>query len=242
MERNVDGISIKVYINNLFAKWWYTNIHEWPEMIWLKENILKEGDVVCDCGANSGYTSVYFSKIIGRSGSVYAFEPHPLNVQAIYKNIEINNINNITVIPFAVGNSTGEVNLSTHPNGAITRDEKNIIKVTVVKLDDYLDKFRPTFLKIDVEGFEVEVLKGAQNILKLKPKLDLEIHCGAFENPQISVAEIYSIIDFSRYNCWVQLDPREPIIPFDKKIHTTCMIAKHNVVHLFAKPIEFSNS
>lgn len=233
MVRNVDGEEVKVYINNLFAKHWYQNQHAWPEMKWLKENILTTDDVVFDCGANSGYTSVFFSKVIGTKGTVYAFEPHPLNLEAIYKNIELNNVGNISVVNAAVGSSKGELFLSRHPNGCVTATDKDTFKVEVVKLDDFLPQALPTFIKIDVEGFELEVLRGAKNILKTKPKLDIEIHCAFFSEREQTIRDIFSMIDFDSYKLWIQLTPGGKIESFVKENYPIETIGRHDVVHLF---------
>ncbi len=236
MTRNVDGESIDLFINNLFAKGWYTNIHKWPEMIWLKENLISKGDVVFDCGANSGYTSVFFSRIVGVIGKVYAYEPHPLNIMALRKNTEINNAQNIVIIGAAVGSTPSKLFLSKHPNGAIIDRSDKTIQVDVVTLDDQLPLIKPDFIKIDVEGHEIEVLKGAKKCLKLLPKLDIEIHCASFSDAKNSVSEIFLLIDFQKYNIWIQLDPNGSITEFDPKIHSIENISRMEVVHIFAKP------
>lgn len=235
MVRNVDGEPINVYINNLFAKWWYTNIHAWPELRWLRENMLELGDVVFDCGANNGYTSVFFAKAVGSQGLVYAFEPHPLNIEAIYKNVELNNVSNVKVISSAVGSKHGTLSFSRHPNASISR-EKGAINVDVVLLDDFIMEVKPTFIKIDVEGFELEVLRGAKEILKYRPKLDLEIHCANFQDREKTLLEIFELIDFESYKSWIQLDPKGSIDSFDLNVHTVEKVISHNVVHIFLKP------
>jgi hypothetical protein len=103
-------------------------------------------------------------------------------------------------------------------------------------LDDAIKNQSPTFIKIDVEGYEIEVLKGATEILKTRPKLEVEIHCAAFKNRLEDVKELLSYIPFSAYDFFIQLLPQGDIqhhIPNDK---TAELIAQYNNVHLFALP------
>ncbi|MEQ8753394.1 MAG: FkbM family methyltransferase [Coleofasciculus sp. G1-WW12-02] len=113
---------------------------------------------------------------------------------------------------------------------------KNLIygveEVEIVSLDSYVQQHNimPTVLKIDVEGYETEVLKGAKNILKSAPKLEIEIHTEVLSRQNTSVQEILKLIDVSRYQCWIQWDEFEAPIEFDPKQE----IPKR--VHLFAIP------
>ena len=67
----------------------------------MKDNI-KKGDVVIDCGANIGYYSLLFSKLVGDSGKVFAFEPDPTNFSLLQKNLKENNIKNVIALNLAV--------------------------------------------------------------------------------------------------------------------------------------------
>lgn len=72
------------------------------------EKIIKKGDIVIDCGANIGYYSLLFSKLVGESGKVFAFEPEPTNFFLLQKNLKENNITNVKALNLAVSDKEGE--------------------------------------------------------------------------------------------------------------------------------------
>jgi len=75
------------------------------------KKIVNDGDVVLDIGANIGYYTLIFAKLVGKNGKVYAFEPEPNNLAILKKNIEINGYKNIEVIDKVVSNKNGTVKL-----------------------------------------------------------------------------------------------------------------------------------
>jgi len=163
----------------------------------LGENFLKqlnlEGKVVYDIGAHKGIYTLFFCKKVGLKGWVYSFEPNPKNTNLIKEHLQINGFSNVTIYSFALGDEEIEVNLQIpfiddsrasivkEKYSMINQNEKcNYIRVKVYPIDDVIKKNNlkiPDFLKIDVEGAEYDVLKGALNIIKNnKPDIYLEIH------------------------------------------------------------------
>ena len=67
---------------------------------------IQPGDTVLDLGANIGYFTLLFAKLVGNNGIVFAFEPEPQNIALLTKNIKINNYKNVTLVPKAVSNTT----------------------------------------------------------------------------------------------------------------------------------------
>jgi hypothetical protein len=86
------------------------SIHEPLETGLVKEKI-KKGDVVLDIGANIGYYTLIFAKLVGEEGKVFAFEPEPTNFSLLEKNVEINGYKNVVLIQKAVSNETGKIRL-----------------------------------------------------------------------------------------------------------------------------------
>lgn len=151
-------------------------------------NSLNQGDVVLDIGANIGYYSILASKLVGKKGKVYAFEPDPQNIKLLYKNIKLNNCSNVIVIEAALGSKKGELRLIqdlSNP-GESKLSEKNMgnsVMVKVLTLDQFVnsEKIKKIdLIKVDVEGSELDVLKGSIKTLKLNKSLKLFIEC----NPQ----------------------------------------------------------
>jgi len=229
-------------ISSLFAKEIYDNkdnIEKWSELYWVRDNQLVTGDLAVDCGSNTGYTSLFFSQCVGKNGSVYCFEPQPDNAKAAIVNIKMNNCKNVTIENVALGAKKGIVNFIDVPNGSVgVLEDTKSIKVQMTTLDDYFSKIHPNFLKIDVEGYEIEVLKGGKRILSENPKLDIEIHCAAYQNRESGVAELLSLINISKYDIYLQLERNSSVCYYDHKKITPKLISEHDNIHLFAIPIK----
>lgn len=140
-----------------------------------KYNDIKAGDTVLDIGANIGMFTIKAAKIAGDAGKIIAFEPEPKNIKLLKENTK--NLKNVLIIPKAIGNISGKIELLVHPSSGahfIVSDlnpdpEDKIIMVQIEKLDkifEELDLDIVDFVKIDIEGWEMEALKGAVNSLK----------------------------------------------------------------------------
>lgn len=160
----------------------YTGEYE-PLTTKIVSNIIKEGDVVVDIGANIGYYTLLFSKLVGKSGKVYAFEPESNNFCFLKKNIELNGCCNVIAEQKAVSDINGVVKLfldETNPGAHTMIDEhKNLhsIDVQCVTLDSYFKdmKQKPTLIKADVQGVEDRVLRGASDFVDGKIVFVLEL-------------------------------------------------------------------
>jgi FkbM family methyltransferase len=132
---------------------------------------------VVDAGANLGITAVYLSRLAEK---VYAFEPVPQTYSFLQETIQLNDRKNIEAIPSALGNMAGTLEMQIFPsdksgwNSAfVPRTEEShpvsTKKVPIVRLDEFARERhidRIGFLKIDVEGYELEVLRGAEALLR----------------------------------------------------------------------------
>jgi len=238
---SIDGKPMKVLISDLFSKACYDspqNLDAWKELYWIKSNILVEGDIVADCGANIGFTGLFFANCVGSTGKVIGFEALPSNAVVAKKNIELNKIKNFEMQNKALGSHVGTIKFIDEPNGSVGEMVgSKSIDVPMTTLDDFFSNEKPTFIKIDVEGYEIEVLKGAQNILQSKPKLDIEIHCSSFDNSIAKVSELLALVDLSAYKIYIQLTPNAEIVLYEEKSVNANLIAEYDNVHLFAIPL-----
>jgi len=157
-------------------------IYEENETNFLK-NLIKKGDVVLDIGANIGYYTLLFAQLVGNTGKVYAFEPDPRNYQLIEKNIEINNFTNVVLVKKAVCAKSGNTTLYLMESGAhntLKKDHPDTIDeidVDLISLDDYFKTLPiiPDFIKMDIEGNELNALTGMRHILQsYKTKIMIE--------------------------------------------------------------------
>jgi FkbM family methyltransferase len=148
----------------------------------LVEGLLQEGMTVVDVGGNHGLFSMEAAHFVGSTGYVYAFEPTPELCDHIRKHLEVNHIKNVYLLEKAVGSFDGNAKLRVHHectglNSLASQDlvwqgstlvADQVINVPLCKLDTVVNTENIShidILKIDVEGFELEVLQGARNIL-----------------------------------------------------------------------------
>jgi len=137
---------------------------------------LEKGDVAYDIGANVGVHTVLMAKVVGDKGCVVAFEPESETFNTLKKNISINKLNNVIPLSVALSDRKDEKNLyfTGDTGGFSLRDKSGISKGSKVELipGDILIKEKelppPNVVKIDVEGFEYEVIKGLMEALKNK--------------------------------------------------------------------------
>ncbi len=136
--------------------------------------LITPGMVVIDVGANIGYFSLLASTLVGADGRVHAFEPDPVNCGLLRKNVRMNRASNIKVIEAALSNSDAPVplflnsdNKGDHRIWETSGESRKKITVNATTLDRYLRETKtvPTFIKIDVQGAEGQVLDGMKEIL-----------------------------------------------------------------------------
>jgi FkbM family methyltransferase len=151
----------------------------------LIERILEPGMTVVDVGANHGMFSLEAALLVGCEGLVHAFEPTPSTRALLERNLASNGLAQVKVFSSALGASIGSARLRVHRelsglNTLAARDvtwnrrtirADEIIEVPVTTLDRHADNEkleRIAFLKIDVEGFELGVLRGARGLLQAR--------------------------------------------------------------------------
>lgn len=143
---------------------------------------------VLDIGAHIGLVSLPFSQSIANDGTIYAFEPATANGEFLKQHIASNNISNIEVITDLLGDtekdsveffeSTGDSGMNTIANSGSQRGYTST-KKRQITLDEFCanQQLAPQLIKIDTEGAEVGILKGAQNTLRQhQPTIYLSVH------------------------------------------------------------------
>jgi FkbM family methyltransferase len=157
--------------------------------------LLKPGSTFIDIGANIGDFSLLAASVAGSAGRVLAFEPESTNCGLMKRNIELNGYKNIEVFQLALSDSNGEASLYLGDRcdyHSLLRDQPErkagVIAVKTRTLDSFLEEFgqnRVDMIKVDVEGAELEVLRGAREVLRRNPDvvLLLELHPPLGVNP-----------------------------------------------------------
>lgn len=161
----------------------FTGVYEIGTLRFLKEN-LKSGMTFIDVGANIGLLTIVASKLVGEKGKVFAYEPNPPTLEILKRNLWLNRIENVVVREVALGSKSGEFEI--YPNWDVNRGGASLVRrgagesgvnIKVEVLDIEIGKLdlKPSLIKIDVEGYEAEVLNGAQMLLDNSTNLSLII-------------------------------------------------------------------
>lgn len=141
---------------------------------------LKPGGVFYDIGANVGFFSTIAARLVGPEGRVYAFEPSPVSARAARLNAERNGFSHVEVIEAAVSDREGWASLKAGESSATCRVEGGGGPVRLISLDSYAAASAmrpPDVVMIDVEGAEVEVLRGMAETIRLhRPVVLCEVH------------------------------------------------------------------
>jgi FkbM family methyltransferase len=170
-----------------------TDVYEIPESRLIARTV-RPGDSTIDIGANVGYHALHMARLAGPGGAVHAFEPLPYLAEALTRSIAENGFSNIRLHRTALDDRNGTALLRHAPvtanfGGAHLTQASAVPAahadelVATGRFDDLLPDVRPSFVKIDVEGAEPRVLRGAAAMLAAaRPLVLCELH-----NPQLRV-------------------------------------------------------
>lgn len=182
------GEGLWLHLNPRYELHYWNGAYE-PEVQKLLADYLHPGDVFYDIGAHIGFFSLIAARLVGKEGAVFAFEPDPENVARIEEHIQRNELNQVQVVPLAVWSASEQrlyfqraSEFSSRNTGAIVQTPTStgidVIEVQTITLDEFVQNHRPpTLVKVDVEGGESEVLKGAIWTFEIvRPLLICEVH------------------------------------------------------------------
>jgi FkbM family methyltransferase len=202
--------------------WYYGKKRECKTMQIFSE-IIRPGDFVVELGGHIGYLAVYFAHLVGPQGKVLVFEPGPNNLPYVRRNVA--SYKNTTVVPKAVSDFDGQGQLYienlTGANDTLCKDfpslvgnlracgisglKSSTIPIECITLDSVFretDLPRPSVVKIDVEGAELSVLRGMDDLLR---RDDVAIMIEVTQDR----AEVYRLLEERGYVLFN--DAREPI-------------------------------
>ncbi len=202
--------SFKLDISDIYVARSLFLYGEWMEdEILLMGRVLRAGDGVIDVGANIGTHTIPFAKFVGPEGRVLAFEPQPRIVQTLIDNVKMNGLNNVEVIPkvvcendesyFYVNQEDKEALRGNQAGLSFYGREKSDGNISSVCLDEFI-YLNPRLIKIDAEGMERNVLKGARKlIITVRPILYVENH-----EQDFSAALLHELFNLN-YDCYWHL-------------------------------------
>lgn len=176
--------------------------------------LVKDGMVVLDVGGNIGETALNFAKITGPTGKVISFEPVPDTYLKCVRNLSLNNFSWLKVEQLALSDRNEQLYFdpSSYPNNGgiyMRRDTARLeFSVKARPLDEYIAAVKlpkVDLIKIDVEGFEFNVLKGALNTLNsMKPLLFVEINDHNLGRQHADAKQIFDLLSESGYRIFCE--------------------------------------
>jgi FkbM family methyltransferase len=203
VDRN--GLKLRVDISDYLGHWYYFGFRDdsFESLFVLTE----KKSVVLDIGTNLGFTLLNFAQR-ANEGLVFGFEPDPVNYANCKFNVEQNSFPNIRLMNFGLGNE--EIMLPMEVRVAINRggnriniSADNTVDVQIRRLDNVVRELGLTkidIIKIDVEGFELNVLRGAAKTLaEMKPILFIELDDGNLRDQGDSARELIQFLETLGY-------------------------------------------
>lgn len=188
---------IKMYCHSdPFSFWLWNHKDELRDDELFFERFLREGDMVIDAGANIGLLTLRAAKIVGEKGNVISIEPHPETFQWLEKNLFLNKFSNIHLHNVAVGHKEQIVPFTNFKIKDVNKisDIEGTLKLPMKTLDTLcVQVLRCNLLKIDVEGFELPALFGAEDLLKRTDVVMFE------SSPRNFALQNYTLQDIFRY-------------------------------------------
>ena len=184
--KNAAGVFLEIFKDEVYEQMWKP----------------KPGDVVLDIGAYVGMFAVKASRMVGEGGRVIAIEPSPENYELLARNCL--GLENVVLVKKAIMATTGSGLLyyskSAAANSLITR-WKRYVKVVTITLDDLMEDLgldKVDIIKVDAEGAELDVLKGAQNVLAKGTRLVIAAYHTA-RNGKAEIAQVTEVLRESNY-------------------------------------------
>lgn len=184
------GFTLPLVLGPLRGSWWQPasggkiarvllGTYE-PEQTKIFQEHIRPGQTVLDIGAAAGYYTLVSAGLVGKTGRVFAFEPDPTNLKYLRAHVQQNRLSQVVVLPLAIADRHGVARFgggSGTGTGRLCDDGAHEVPLT--RLDDLLEevRFAPNHLKIDVEGAELAVLHGGEQMIRQhRPTIFLSTH------------------------------------------------------------------
>jgi len=147
------------------------------KVTWICSRLIRPGDTVMDIGANIGIVTVWMASLVGSSGHVHSFEPNPSLIHLLRQVIDRNQLHSVTLHPIALGSERGQLQLRVPMSNAgaasFVRNHDSqdcravdvpVMPISAIAEEGSIRSVR--LIKIDVEGYELEVFRGARDMLR----------------------------------------------------------------------------
>jgi FkbM family methyltransferase len=221
--RTPEGLDVHLDFDEYIQRSIFYGAYEPAELAFTRA-ILRPGDVMVDVGANLGIFTLVAARQVGDSGQVHAFEPVPANFRRLCENVALNGFGNVLTNQLAAGPALGELRLGLDAVTEVTGTQMSggyaagsslrQLTVPMVPLDRYVAEQlsdRPIRLvKVDVEGYESEVLRGMRSVLSGQRVdfLILEINVYALSRVRARIEDVVDQLREPGYQLYRLFAPR----------------------------------
>src|SRR5580700_11051936 len=221
VRRSWAGHQFDLWISDPTSESWYgRDVPEVaPELSFLAKHRLRASATVFDCGAHQCVIAMVLGKFVGAAGKVIAVEASRLNYETALRNISLNAAGNVTVLHAAVSDNLDGIEFNVRGNGQADDGTGSWGKISVasVTVDELTRRYgAPDVLFVDVEGFELKVLRGAIDTLSgYRPDCFVEMHVGCgLEKFGGSVESIAGTFEELGYDLWMSGPELDTFVPF----------------------------
>lgn len=208
------GLELQVKVNDVIGRHVYKYGAHDPAMTRFLCQLLRlqPGDVVLDIGANIGWYSLVLSTRAPEGVDIFAFEPHPENLELLRENVRRNAAGAINVVPCAVSDVPGEQDLyvydgaNTGRHSMLPINQGERIRIKTVTLDSFWEERKlgqrtPRFIKVDIEGYELVALRGGRQVLQRCPSILLEYSPAFMQDAGLQPAELLDLMFSLGFDC-----------------------------------------
>lgn len=213
-----DGLTLQVDISDYIGHYLYFGFLD--EGINNLFSLCQKNYNVIDIGTNIGWVALNFARL-SRTGQVIGFEPDPFNYSVCKENIARNTLPNLIVLPYGLGETSAQLNMEVRTqdnrggNRIAPQGNSGSVLVHIKKLDEINEIAALSIIhlmKLDVEGYELKVLRGAQNSLKKhKPILFIEVDDDNLTDQGDSARDLIYFLEFNGYNSIHHAETNEKI-------------------------------
>ena len=214
--------------DSIGAQWYKPEEHQGFAEHMETARLLRPGDRVLEIGSHHGFMTMLLSRLVGEDGFVLAIEPSPFNAMMASAQVGLNAATNCRVMQAAASDRKGMTRISFESNANVT-DSFEGIEVPTLTADELDSAYGPfDVLKIDVEGFESQVLAGASALLRRSPRIILELHSPNLAQFNCTSESVLRLLDPAYHGTFVTRKERDRVHPFPAE-----SIPADDIVNLF---------
>lgn len=208
VEHTFAGVPHKVLIASSYGERYDGDYPQLAEIAWLAEGRLRRGAKVLNLGASYGVVAMMLGDVVGPEGKVVALEAHPADAATLRRNRELNGMTQLECVHAAVARESGAIALGAHGSVDDGTHRWGRMPVPAFSIDDLSARHGvPDVVFMDVEGYELEALRGAAETLAMGPEWFVEVH----EPAQLAAygAECPEVLDMltgAGYHVWTMPD------------------------------------